>query len=184
MTRISSPGRGRKWRMTAAALICAAACAHLASAPLNGRWDVPGMGEVRIRFGLMTISDPSARAFSDASSTVTVLPISAWSWNGTIYVLPMPFAEQFGRMGGPSNNGTPILPVSHNMRPGSMNRIDQCTLSVYSGPKVGPWRRIDTSCPPPDRSMRESGYDKEFAVILPIRWHAAMDDLRTRLATD
>lgn len=154
----------RKMWVTAAILLLIAACADLASLPLNGRWYVAGMEEVQVRFGLITMSNPSAKAFSDTGNGITIVPVAAWSWNGTIHVVPSPFAQQFGRLGGPAGEKTSMLPIRHNLVPGSMHRIDRCTLSVYSDPKIGPWQRIHPSCPAPRHPMRIQDQRRNFSI--------------------
>lgn len=154
----------RKTIRAAAAVVCLGTCAHLSSLPLNGRWYVPGMGEVDVRFGMMTISNPSAKAFVDSGNAITMIPVIAWSWNGIVHVIPNGYAYQTGSLGGPGGRAAPLLPVRHNMRPGSIRTIDRCTLSAYGHPMTGRWQRIERSCPKPEHPMMTIPSDVEFHV--------------------
>lgn len=125
----------------------AAVCADLATLSLNGRWHVDGLGYVNVRFGIMQITNPSATAFSDASSLTTYIPVLTWSWNRKVHLMPSRYAIETGRLGGPANARAGWLPLRHNLPSGTLQIIDGCTLSAFPNPRIGPWRRVSSRCP-------------------------------------
>ena len=129
-------------------------CADLASLPLNGHWYVGGLGDVTIRFGIMTITNPNEAAFSDASKLTTYIPVLAWTWSHKVHVRPGRYAMETGHLGGSGNAKAPSTPLRHNLPSGTLQIIDACTLASFPKPRFGPWRRVSSSCP-------ESAYPTE-----------------------
>lgn len=122
------------------------------------------MGEAEVGFGLMSISNPNAAAFSDAGNATTYIPIMAWKWNDDIHIVPGRYAMQIGSLGGPDGARAPLLPSRHNMPIGRVVRIDDCTLSVFEVPRIGPWRRISSRCPDPRGASESHATTDEFRI--------------------